>query len=301
MNSRGQDPTEALPDPRNLTFSEANGYEDIPGPLKLEELPKEARIQIWNVFYNHLFWEDDLPFSTEEESVYTARLKIVNAIYLDYFILPLDDWNRYEPKHKKTQLRRYIEKQRFNKVFDLIQFVMRHSECRPGFISNMKEAFVLSKLAYTIDKGPPPIILPATTREEGNALLESLQTLRKAGLSGGESHLRKASSCINQGNWAESIKESIHAVESVTRMLAPKTKRLELVLKSIEKDGRFHPALKEAFVKLYSFASDEPGIRHALKDQTEANVGIDEAIFMLGACASFASYLWRKHQANENG
>ena len=28
-----------------------------------------------------------------------------------------------------------------------------------------------------------------------------------------------------------------------------------------------------------------------------ADVTIDEAVFMLGACASFASYLWRKHQA----
>ena len=27
--------------------------------------------------------------------------------------------------------------------------------------------------------------------------------------------------------------------------------------------------------------------------------GLDEAVFMLGACASFASYLWRKHVAGE--
>ncbi len=34
-------------------------------------------------------------------------------------------------------------------------------------------------------------------------------------------------------------------------------------------------------------------------DQTKARMGQDEAVFILGACASFASYLWRKHVAGE--
>ena len=36
-------------------------------------------------------------------------------------------------------------------------------------------------------------------------------------------------------------------------------------------------------------------VRHALADRGDTRVGQDEAVFMLGACASFASYLWRKH------
>ena len=294
MESRN--PTETPRDLRILTFSQANDYEDIPGPLKLEELPKEARTHIWNVFYSHLFWEDDSPFSTEEESVSIARFKIVNAIYLDYFIFPLDDWNRYKSEQKKTELRRYIEKQQFNKVFDLIQFVMRHPECPFEFVDKMKKAFALSRLAYTIDKGPPPTILPAATKEEGNALLESLETLQIAGLNGSTEHLRKASGCINRGDWAGSVRESIHAVESVARILAPEAKTLEPALKSIEKNRTLHPALKSAFNKLYGFTSDEQGIRHALLNGDGPDVGMDEAIFMLGACASFSSYLWRKNQ-----
>ena len=45
------------------------------------------------------------------------------------------------------------------------------------------------------------------------------------------------------------------------------------------------------------YTSDEQGFRHLLLNKAEDNVTIDEAVFMLGACASFASYLWRKHQA----
>ena len=36
-------------------------------------------------------------------------------------------------------------------------------------------------------------------------------------------------------------------------------------------------------------------MRHALLDRADHNVGRDEAVFMLGACASFASFLWRRH------
>ena len=68
-------------------------------------------------------------------------------------------------------------------------------------------------------------------------------------------------------------------------------------LKSIERRGTLHPALKKAFDALYGYTSNEQGIRHALLDQTDAKVGLDEAVFMLGACASFASYLSRKHVA----
>ena len=33
-------------DPRNLTFSQAYGYEGLPRPLKLEELSREARTKL---------------------------------------------------------------------------------------------------------------------------------------------------------------------------------------------------------------------------------------------------------------
>ena len=152
-----------------------------------------------------------------------------------------------------------------------------------------------------IDEKPPPTILPAATREEGAALLESLRTLDEAGLAGASSHLRKASERVHQGDWAGSVRESVHAVESVARTLAPDATTLAPALKSIEKSGALHPALKTAFSKLYGYASDERGIRHALLNGGGADVGADEALFMLGACASFASYLWRKNRENAGG
>ena len=183
-------------------------------------------------------------------------------------------------------------------MFDLIQFVLRHPRCPRGFIRDMKRTFAECRLAYTIDFGPPPTIIPAVTPEEGDAVVGALRTLRDAGLDGSAVHLRKAAACINAGDWAGSVRESIHAVESVARQLDPEASAtLGPALSSLEKQGKLHPALKDAFSKLYGYTSDEQGIRHALLYRANAQVGQDEAVFMLGACASFASYLWRRHAA----
>ena len=157
-------------------------------------------------------------------------------------------------------------------------------------------------LAYAIDTGPPPTILSAVTPDEGRTVVDALRTLRQAGFNGSAAHLRVAAERIDAGDWAGSVRESIHAVESVARQLDPEAAQtLGPALDSLETRGVLHPALKGAFSKLYGYASDEQGVRHALLDRANARVGQDEAVFMLGACAAFASFLWRRHAAGASG
>ena len=297
-NSRRPGQEVSRVDDTRLSFSQAQGYEEIPAPLKLEELPREARTQIWNLFFVQI-----------RRSTTTGGLdvldggpwvkgpwgEILSDKHRHFDDGALDEWNP-EFSRIRRSLREYIEKQPFSKVFDLIRFVLRHPRCPPEFIRQMKRVFAACRLAYTIDTQRPPTILPAATPDEGNAVVQSLHALGAAGLNGSASHLRNASACINRGDWAGSVRESIHAVESVARRLDPEAaKTLGPALKSLQRHGRLHPALTDAFSKLYGYTSDQQGIRHALLDQTDAQVGQDEAVFMLGACASFASYLWRKH------
>ena len=128
-------------------------------------------------------------------------------------------------------------------------------------------------------------------------LMEAIEEFRQSGLSGSEAHLRKAAELINKGEWPDSVRESIHAVESVARKLAPAASNtLEPALASLEKAGQLHPALKKAFSRLYGYTNAEEGIRHPLIANSTSPVSQDEAVFMLGACASFTTYLWRMHQ-----
>ena len=104
---------------------------------------------------------------------------ILQTAHVEFYILPLDDWRAdFWPVCKK--LRKYIETQPFNKVFDLIQFVLRHRQCPRGFADQLKRTFEVCQLAYMIDTGPPPTILPAVTQAEGNSVVESLRALREA-------------------------------------------------------------------------------------------------------------------------
>ena len=279
-----------------MTFSQRQGYEEVPAPLRLEELPPIARVRIWNVLYAHLH-------ATKNLSGYIDGPweSILRRLWAWHDNRPLDDWTDSFAVWCDN-LRRRVEYEEFNRVFDLIQFIMQDAKCPHTFLTTMSEAFASCQLAYKIDVGPPPTIFPAATPEEGDQLQRNLVELRAAGLDGCTAHLRLSAERVSAEDWAGSIRESIHAVESVAKQVTPDGARtLGAALNSLGKQGVLrHKALKEAFSKLYGYTSDESGIRHALLDEAKAKVTIDEAVFFLGACASFASYLWRKHKAAAN-
>ena len=280
--------------PRNLTFSQAQGYEEIPCPLALEVLNQEARIKLWDLL-------SDSAWSSYDGFLLNRQLHgqwhaIFQALHRDFFIQPMDEF----PDSTGSLIQLYrtgiLDELPFNKVFDLFQMVMRHPYCPTSFTTNVAGIFERCQLAYVVDTEHPATILPAATRQEGKALINALTEFREAGLQGTETHLRQAAELINRGDWPGAVRESIHAVESVARQLDPGASTLGPALTSLEKHGHLHPALKEAFSKLYGYTSDEKGIRHSLLATAKSPAGQDEALFMLGACASFASYLWRRHR-----
>ena len=279
--------------PRNLTFSQAQGYEEIPGPLALEQLNRQARIRLWDLLSDSAW--------TTLDGILQNRLwrgqwyEIFLALHRDFFIQPMDEFPGSPDPLSQYYRTGILDELPFNQVFDIFQIIMRHPSCPTSFVMNVAGIFERCQLAYVVDTERPPTILPAATREEGEALLSALTEFREAGLHGTETHLRKGAESVNQGDWPGAVRESIHAVESVARQLDPGASTLGPALTSLEKNGHLHPALKEAFSKLYGYTSDEKGIRHSLLADATSPAGRDEALFMLGACASFASYLWRRH------
>ena len=281
-------------DPTQVSFSQAQGYEPLPQPLKLEELSSRARIQIWNAFHQ-TFIEPE-----EDEEIDVADVaNLVFSLHVDFFEMPIDEepsgigqWEYLEG------FKDYFFKRRFNEIFDVLTFLMRHDVCPDVFTTELIEVFENCQLAYVIEPGPSPTIYPASTLEEGRSTVQAIGELKEYGLDGARQHLIQSSAFINQGEWARSVHESISAVESVARRIAPGTNTLGAALNRLGHLGMLeHSSLRNGLEKLYEYTSDEQGVRHSLLDQGQSNVGQDEAVFMLGACASFASYLWRKHLA----
>ena len=81
-------------DPRTLTFSQAQGYAELPGPLNLEELPVEARMRIWNLFYRSI--QTEVRHSRDEGSHFRGDSRwpdILFSVHLDHYVLAQDDWD----------------------------------------------------------------------------------------------------------------------------------------------------------------------------------------------------------------
>jgi hypothetical protein len=129
-----------------------------------------------------------------------------------------------------------------------------------------------------------------TTTEEIEMLENTLADSRFAGVT---AHLQRALELYasrENPDYRNSIKESISAVESMARIVADNPKAtLGDALKAIEKKGSLHPALKDGFIKLYGYTSDEGGIRHAMLD--EPNIDGADARYFLLSCTSFVNYL----------
>ena len=188
---------------------------------------------------------------------------------------------------------------RFNILLDLLEIIVNEEHFRERFAGEVREAFELRGAPYWLDISHKPYRFhPRSSQEQGQAAQQAVQTLHESHMDGATTHLRQAVEHINAGQYADSISDSIHAVASVARKIDPKANRkLSSALDSLEQAGVLkHRALKKALSQLYGYASNEQGIRHELVDQSAADVGLDEAMFMYGACASFAAYLASKHR-----
>ena len=280
----------------HLTFSQRYGYEPVPEPMQLEKLSDDLRREIWN---------------TMRELLLSLRSR--NSVYQYYFDEKAERFiERVSGKLLKkpedeidtsyeevmNRFRDWILQGRFNKVLDLVQFMVNDSKYGEKLVKPIGESFETCVAAYYLDMSRYPYkFFPRSNKAQGEAMREAIKTIRKGGMEGAETHLRQAAEHINAQRFAESIKDSIHAVESVARQIDPESSQsLGYALNSLEKAGLIkHPALKEAFSKLYGYTSDEQGIRHSLTDKNSPDVDLDEAMFMFGACASFAAYLVNKH------
>ena len=107
-------------------------------------------------------------------------------------------------------------------------------------------------------------------------------------------HINKALGFLSDRqspDYANSIKESISAVERMCSIIIGKPTTLGDALKKLEDSGvATHPALKSAFMKLYGYTSDASGIRHSGELGGKEST-FEEAKFMLVSCCAFVNYL----------
>ena len=167
---------------------------------------------------------------------------------------------------------------KFNKLLEMLEAIINDRAIDDDFAEKIRRLFEIHGAAYWLDTSRSPYqFIPSTSKEQGDATRQAIETVEQSGIvPGAATHLRKAIEHLNAGRYAESISDSIHAVESVARVIDPRANRtLSPALDSLETAGLLsHPALKNAFNNLYGYTSDEQGIRHALLERNAADVGL---------------------------
>ncbi|TLX12084.1 hypothetical protein FFR93_16055 [Rhizobium sp. MHM7A] len=183
-------------------------------------------------------------------------------------------------------MRPVFELGRYEEVLGLVEWLARNCKdltLARSFARIMEE----ERCAYRLLEGA---VVPISSEEEGRAIYAALDAMHRPGLGGARVHLLKAGSSLTAGEYADSVRESIHAVESVARSLTGEASLLK-ALTEISKGHPMHPALRSGFNSIYGYTSDANGIRHPMIGDEAAMVGEAEAIFMLSSCAAFVTYL----------
>jgi hypothetical protein len=269
-------------DRKRLTFEQAEGVDPLPSQLQPKEISPELRARLWSIFYEIL-----LPYRGERyisgPVVLWLREWHITRCYqpADEFMPTYDYW--------LSALKVIFMSSDYLGIFGFIQWVLRHREKPHQLEVRVGDALQASRAAYAVfDRDT---IIPIGSDAERQTLVRAFADVAVSEFHGARTHLRSAGSELTAGNYAASIRESIHAVEAVARVLEPSASTLAPALSKLAASVRIHPALRSGFSSLYGFNSDEKGVRHALIDEPVAQVDETDALYMLGSCAAFISYL----------
>jgi hypothetical protein len=174
-------------------------------------------------------------------------------------------------------------------VYGFVQAMVRLSGDRQ-LSETVARILEQERSAYRLVDGDT--LVPFGSEVEAQTLSSAISDAESAGLAGAVKHLKLAGSGLSAGNFADSVRESVHAVESAVRVLSGEGS-VSTALKELAKRRQLHPAFTRGVMQLYGFGSDEPGVRHPLLESGDANVREEDAMFMLGTCASLVTYFAR--------
>jgi hypothetical protein len=267
-------------------FSERMGLLPVQNVLQMEGMTDALRNSLWNVLDAKLW--SDREFRSSDVGDRGLGDVVSRMIWTDFFKAAADG----RPHHGYDIVKRirtwYFEAQ-WNEVYDFVEFMLELLDDKQlnGAINTMLER-ELAGFRYI-----GGCFVPVTAEEEVQALVEATAV---GPFSGVIAHLRSATEHLSRKqdpDYRNSIKESISAIESMAREVSGNDKAtLGEALAAMEREGKFHPALRKSLGALYGYASDEGGIRHAMLE--EPNLTVADAKFMLVACAAFVNYMKAK-------
>lgn len=267
-----------------MRFSQRKGFAPVKKIIQTDSMSDELRNSIWNALDSFLWSSKDfLHTSHGSPRIYTFS----RALWSQFFKIPADERSEYASDILE-KVREFFFSCEWYEVYDFIEWILAYDEKSHLHFSVIFNYILERELSgFRVIDGK---IVDITNDQEVEMLQSAIDDTKFAGAA---THLRRSLELLtdrNKPDYRNSMKEAISAVESIARAITDSPKAtLSEALKALEKNGKLHPALKDGFLKLYGYTSDEEGIRHAMMD--EPNITQADAKFMLLSCTSFVNYL----------
>jgi len=276
-------------------FSDRNGINPESKMMQTTEFDQRTRVSIRNTTDKIL----NAAFHNFQHVSSDQTQRFIKHLLEDVYAHPVDWASSYWPEKFLPIIYETIKNDDYDSVLTVIEYIVQQIDDPRGYNSILfdrqhttaakmyNNAFEKEYVGYrVVDRLIVPITDPVEIQE-----IESANSIKHKEVA---QHFQKALAFLSDRSdpdYANSVKESISAVERMCSIILGKSATLGDALKKLEASGVvIHSALKGAFDKLYGYTSDASGIRHAGqlggKDTT-----FEEAKFMLVSCCAFVNYL----------
>jgi hypothetical protein len=277
-----------------MKFSERKGFTTkVSSIIQKDHMSDDLRNSLWNMLEIHLWRKKSGFLDTDLQEQYI--LDFSAGFWLFYLKLPitsrpLDNYGNYDVNLIFNEIRKYYFSSPWYEVYNFLEFLLSYFGDKKELIERVNGVLERELSAYRFVEG---LMVEVTDDQE---IMELEAAIKDDDFPSVKNHLLCALSLLSSKqnpDYRNSIKESISAVESLMRTITGQPKiTLGRALKVSNHFGDIHPALLEAFSKLYGYTSDEDGIRHSMLD--EPNLTAADAKFFLLTCTSFINYVKSK-------
>jgi hypothetical protein len=255
-----------------LNFSQRNSLRPVPEQLKLQQVSPEFRRLIHYALNQEIKRFECHAHSYAYFSVVWER--VAQDLHVRFYAQSISTFHNNCFKIQQ-RLEQSIAKYSFDELFNLIEFLAKHPGCTTDLKKDLAKVFVDAQAAYRLKDN---LVIAVGTSEQASTLLKAIDDAEDSINLGARKHLVAAGKKLAERDWVGSVRESIHSVEATALNFAS-GETLGPALSELERCGKLHGSLKKAFGALYGYT------------RTDETVDETDALFMLGACASFVSYL----------
>jgi hypothetical protein len=217
---------------------------------------------------------------------------------------PVDEiGGAYDTSSRDWLLEEYSELP-WAEVYDFLEFVVQNAERTAGARMNCQgaaqEANVILEREYSGYRFVAGELTPITNAAEIVEIEQATKAASVFGLDGAREQIGQALSLFGKRpvpDYRNAIKEAVSAVEGVVKVInGTRGGGLHEALETVSKRLELHPAFKACLEKLYGYASNEGGVRHAIVDEASRVDEVD-ARFMIVTCSAIVNFLISKASA----